>query len=96
MLLPHAEGAAKVPRAAQALQRWHAWCAGHGLAPLAAALSIVKDLPGASHCLVGVDSLEQLEAVAAAWSDTRARPAPELATLDPDVIDPRRWPPRHA
>lgn len=96
LLLPQAEAAARVPRAAGALRRWHAWCGERGLSPLAAALSIAKSLPGASHCIVGVDRLDQLEAIAAAWSDTHALPAPELATLDADVIDPRRWPARAA
>jgi aryl-alcohol dehydrogenase-like predicted oxidoreductase len=94
LLLPEAQAAARVPKAAAALARWHAWCRDRALAPLAAALAIAKGLPGATHCLVGVDSADQLEAVASAWQAARPLAAPELATRDGDVIDPRCWPPR--
>jgi aryl-alcohol dehydrogenase-like predicted oxidoreductase len=88
--------AAKVPKAAPALARWHAWCGKRGLAPLQAALSVVKGFPGASHCVVGVDHAGQLEAIASAWDAVHPLDASELATPDAEVIDPRRWPAREA
>jgi aryl-alcohol dehydrogenase-like predicted oxidoreductase len=94
LLLPQEVAARKVPAAASAIGRWHAWCRDRGLAPLQAALSIVKALPGASHCVVGVDQARQLEEIAAAWHAARPLAAPELASVDPEVIDPRRWPAR--
>jgi aryl-alcohol dehydrogenase-like predicted oxidoreductase len=91
LLMPKDRAAQRVPASAKALDRWHAWVGAHGLDPLQAALGIVKGLPGASHCVVGVDSLVHLEAIAAAWDAARPTQAPELATTELDVIDPRRW-----
>ena len=53
---------------------------------------MVKALPGATHCVVGVDSLAQLEAIVAAWQAAPIIEAPELACNDQAVIDPRLWP----
>jgi hypothetical protein len=90
LLMPEAEAAHRVPAATFPLRRWHRWCAERTLAPLVAALGCAKVLP-ASHCIVGVDSLEQLEQIAEAWSRAPALHAPELACADPETIDPRRW-----
>lgn len=91
LLQPAALVAARLPKAAQAIQTWRRWCEEHGLTPLSAALSIAKMLPGVRYCVVGVDSAAQLEDILAAW--TRAQPleAPLLRCADGDVIDPRRW-----
>jgi aryl-alcohol dehydrogenase-like predicted oxidoreductase len=94
LLMPEAEAAARVPRAAPALAHWHAWLRECSLAPLQAALGIVKGLPGCSHCVIGVDNEAQLEAIAAAWQEAAPLQAAALATRDLDVIDPRRWPPQ--
>lgn len=61
LLMPEAAAAQRVPAAAGALARWHAWRRARSMEPLAAALGIVKALPGVSHCVVGVDNLAQLE-----------------------------------
>jgi aryl-alcohol dehydrogenase-like predicted oxidoreductase len=92
LLMPEAEAARRVPAAAPALARWHAWCCARGHSALVAALGIVKGLPGVSHCVVGVNDLPQLEQIATAWAAAPALKAPELHTDDPDTIDPRRWP----
>jgi len=92
LLMPEAEAVERVPTAALALARWHAWCRTHGHDALSAALGIVKGMPGVSHCVVGVDSLAQLEQIAAAWAVAPTLHAPELHTDNPDATDPRRWP----
>jgi hypothetical protein len=92
LLISEAQAIRSVPRSASALRRWHAWLSEHDLQPLHAALGFVKGLPGASHCVVGVDTLDQLEEVAAAWQAAPALHADGLATVDPGVIDPRHWP----
>ena len=92
LLMPEADACARVPAAAAVLVRWHAWCRDHGRPPLQAALGLVKALPGATHCVVGVDSLAQLEAIVAAWQAAPVISAPELACNDTAVIDPRHWP----
>jgi aryl-alcohol dehydrogenase-like predicted oxidoreductase len=86
--------AQRVPACATAVRRWHAWADTKQLQPLDAALSLVKALPGATHCVVGVDDVSQLEAIVAAWQRALPIAAPELAVGDPQVIDPRRWPSR--
>jgi aryl-alcohol dehydrogenase-like predicted oxidoreductase len=91
LLMPQDRATQRVPAGAKALDRWHGWVDARGLDPLHAALGIVKGLRGPSHCVVGVDSQAQLEAIAAAWDAARPTQAPELATAEHDVIDPRRW-----
>lgn len=95
LLIPQAEACARVPAAAEALARWHAWCRERGRSPLEAALGIVKAIPGATHCVVGVDSLAQLDAILAAWQAASPIDAPELACDDLAAIDPRQWPLAH-
>ena len=92
LLMPEGEAARRVPAAASALERWHAWCRAHGRSALVAALGIVKGMPGVSHCVVGVDNLPQLEQIAEAWTTAPVVVATELHTENFDVIDPRRWP----
>ena len=94
LLMPHAEAAARVPSARQALQRWHAWCSRRELPPLVAALGLVKGLPHVSHCVVGVDDVGQLEAISAAWQVAPVLHGPELAVFESAIIDPRCWPRR--
>jgi aryl-alcohol dehydrogenase-like predicted oxidoreductase len=80
-----------VPAATAALARWHAWCAAQALDARVAALSIVKSFEAVGTCVVGVDSLAQLEEIAAAWAEAAPLRAPELACGDAAVIDPRTW-----
>jgi aryl-alcohol dehydrogenase-like predicted oxidoreductase len=93
LLMPQAAAVRRVPAAATALARWHAWCGARGLPPLVAALGLVKGLPAVSHCVVGVDDLAQLEEIAAAWGAAQPLWAPELQCNELAVVDPRQWPP---
>jgi aryl-alcohol dehydrogenase-like predicted oxidoreductase len=90
LLMDQGEAVRRLPAAAAALQRWHAWCADHRLPPLRAALSIARHLP-VSQCVLGVDSLTQLRAIVQAWGEAVPLAAPELAIADPAVVDPRVW-----
>ena len=92
LLMPQERAVQRVPASAKALGLWHAWVRAQGLDPLGAALGVAQGFLGATHCVVGVDTLAQLEAIAAAWAHARPLWAPELAMAEPDVIDPRRWP----
>lgn len=92
LLMPPDEGAARVPAARAALARWHAFCAERGMMPLRAALAVAKGLPAATYCVVGVDTLAQLEEVAAQWAEAGPAAAPSLDADDAEVTDPRRWP----
>lgn len=91
MLLPAHEAAARVPKSAEAMQRWATWCDQQGMTPLQAALAIAKGLPGVRYCVVGVDSVAQLEQILQAWNSSTALRAPELSAEDANVIDPRQW-----
>ena len=91
LLMPPQVAIERVPGAAAALRAWHRWCDERGLSALQAALNIVKGLPGVRYCVVGVDSLSQLQQIQMAWDNATAMRAPELAVQSEDVIDPRRW-----
>lgn len=93
LLLAPERGAQRVPAAATALAAWQAHCQQQGLAPAVAALAAVKAVRPAQACVVGVESLAQLEEVAAAWHQAGAQHWPHLASTDLAAIDPRRWPP---
>ena len=91
LLMPQANAASRVPAAVDALASWHDWCRERELEPLMAALSVIKSFTAVSCCVVGVDRLEQLEQIAAAWQRAVPIPAPYLHCDRIEVIDPRRW-----
>lgn len=91
LLMNHCAAATRLPAAAAAIERWHRWCADHGLAPLHAAIAAAKALPGVDYCTVGVDDVGQLAAIAAAWDETSPLSDSGLAIDDPAIIDPRKW-----
>lgn len=91
LLMDPARAAERLPGAAEALNRWHAWAAARDLSPLEAALSVVKSFDTVSTVVVGVDNLAQWREIAAAWRVGRPLPAPELAVDRSGVIDPRLW-----
>lgn len=91
LLMPEADAVQRLPSATAGLRRWHAWCRKRGMAPLVAALAILKGMPDVSYCVVGVDSLEHLDAIAEAWDIAVPEYAAGLAVNIKEVIDPRRW-----
>ncbi len=92
LVMDEAGASKRVPTAAPALGQWRAFCNARGLDLTEAAFSVVKGFTGASYCVIGVDSLAQLEANLNAWSRAKPIAAPNLASKDPAVIDPRVWP----
>jgi aryl-alcohol dehydrogenase-like predicted oxidoreductase len=92
LLMPLDGAIQRVPAAAEALRRWHVWLRDHQLAPLEAALAVVKSFARGTHCVVGVNNVSQMEEIAVAWHATSAIKAQELSSEDLQVIDPRRWP----
>lgn len=91
LLIEPEVAALRVPLAAGAIRRWHDWCGQTGQEPLTAALAVAKRLPGVSYCLVGVDSIVQLDEILDSWSRAIPITAVELAEANPAVTDPRRW-----
>jgi aryl-alcohol dehydrogenase-like predicted oxidoreductase len=92
LLMPERAAAARIPAAAAALERWHAFLGEYGFAPLVGALSVVKGFANVDYCVVGVDTLAQLDGIAQAWDEARPLSIASLDTMDGEVIDPRRWP----
>jgi aryl-alcohol dehydrogenase-like predicted oxidoreductase len=91
LLMNTSDASMRVPRAAAALLGWEEWRRERGLSRLQAALGIARRLKGVQYCVVGIDGCSQLEEIADAWHSAEDLVAPKLATVDPDVIDPRRW-----
>ncbi|MDI1325510.1 MAG: aldo/keto reductase [Brevundimonas sp.] len=91
LLMEPSAAAKRLPAAAPAVEEWHAWCRRRNIQPLEAALAIAKGFSMVDFCLVGVDSEAQLRAIGEAWERATAITAPELASDDPSVIDPRTW-----
>jgi aryl-alcohol dehydrogenase-like predicted oxidoreductase len=91
LLMAEADAVRRLPAAAPALRRWHAWCEERDLKRLDAALGLVKGFAAVGQCVVGVDGPKHFEQIAAAWSRCEPLHAPELACVDAAIIDPRRW-----
>ncbi len=92
LVMDEDRAAHRVPAAARAVRQWRAFCAAQGLEPAEAAFAVVKGFTGASYCVIGVDSVDQLEANLTAWKRAKPIALPELGSKDPAVIDPRVWP----
>jgi aryl-alcohol dehydrogenase-like predicted oxidoreductase len=92
LLMPLSEACVKLPPAAAALHRWHAFCREIGRLPLTAALSLVKSFEAVSSVVMGVDSLQQWRDITTAWQQATALAAPQLAVdAQSSIIDPRQW-----
>lgn len=91
LLMPLGQAESKLPAASPALRRWHTWLEEQNLSALQGALSVVKGFRQVTHCVVGVDSPQQLADILEAWECCSPLPAHTLQTTDLDIIDPRRW-----
>jgi aryl-alcohol dehydrogenase-like predicted oxidoreductase len=91
LLMPIAQGVARLPVAADQLRKWHAHCTAHHQTPLEAALSVAKSFDNVSALVLGVDRLAQWREIADAWDRVAPQTAPELACTLTDIIDPRQW-----
>lgn len=91
LLMDESEAARCLPAASAGLVAWNRLCRDEDIAPIIAALGIVKGLPRIDFCAVGVETAAQLSQIAEAWAAAPVLSAPDLATADPAVIDPRTW-----
>lgn len=73
------------------LHAWHAACAARNVLPQQAALAFVCDLPEVSCCLIGVQSLVQLEQSLAGLDEVPAFDAAPFACSDPALLNPVNW-----
>lgn len=72
--------------------RWDRWLAETGLSPLQACTRHVLSLPGLAKMVVGVDGPAQLGEILDAADGAGPEPPAELASADPDLLNPSRWP----
>ncbi|WP_120716799.1 aldo/keto reductase [Tsuneonella amylolytica] len=91
LLMDESEAARRLPAASAGLAAWNQLCHNEGLAPIVAALGVVKGLSRIDFCAVGVETAVQLSQIVEAWAAAPALSALDLATADPAVIDPRTW-----
>jgi aryl-alcohol dehydrogenase-like predicted oxidoreductase len=91
LLLPFDEAVRLVPAAFVALQQWHQWLRLRGMTALQGALSVVKAFEDVRTCVVGIDNIDQLSELLDAWREAQPIRAGELASYDPQSIDPRMW-----
>jgi len=93
LLSPESRPAGLVSAHAASLARFRDLADRLGLTPLELCLAHVRRLPEVAICLVGISSAGELEQILAA----RLPELPDTAVLAvdaPDLVDPRRWPPR--
>jgi aryl-alcohol dehydrogenase-like predicted oxidoreductase len=91
LLLPIEEAVRRVPAALTALQQWHQWLKLRGMTALQGALSVVKAFDEVRTCVVGVDNIDQLAELLITWREVQPIRAGELASYDPQCVDPRVW-----
>jgi aryl-alcohol dehydrogenase-like predicted oxidoreductase len=91
LLLPLEEAVGLVPAAFAALQQWHQWLKLREMTALQGALSVVKAFDEVRTCVVGVDNIDQLAELLNTWREVKPVRAGELASHDPQCIDPRVW-----
>lgn len=71
---------------------WEAWLESAAVTPLQAALGHVLSFPEISRVIVGVDNLHQLNEILKHASAGCLMIPEVLATDDPDLLNPARWP----
>ena len=92
LLMPEQDAVVRLPGAKGELAAWHRFCEARALAPLQAALGVVKSFSAVSAVVLGVDSLQQWRDITSTWYGCTPLRAPELACApDAALIDPRQW-----
>lgn len=70
---------------------FHDGCDAAGVTGVEAAVTAIRAVDWVSHVVVGATSAGELEEIARAWRAPLARPVVVAASMDLDLIDPRRW-----
>jgi aryl-alcohol dehydrogenase-like predicted oxidoreductase len=74
---------------------WHSWITEGNSKPLQAALGHVLSYPEINRVVVGVDNIAQLNEILICAKSEHHRAPETLASDDPDLLNPSRWPPLH-
>lgn len=92
LLLQSEERATELlPAGAEQIRAWHRWLAKRSLSPVSATLSVMKGFTGVSTLVFGIDNPVQLAALIDSWRSACPLDAPELASENLQLIDPRLW-----
>jgi aryl-alcohol dehydrogenase-like predicted oxidoreductase len=75
-------------------ERWHGWLGDNGVTALQACLAFGLSHVQIDKVVLGVDNLDQLHAILDSSGSDFALPPPDLASEDPDLINPSRWAPK--
>ena len=70
---------------------WQSWLDKEGLTALEGCLGFALAQSQFNHFVVGVDSVEHLQQIAACAGARTAMPPDDLASEDVDLVDPSRW-----
>ena len=86
------ELAARLPmQTLDVLTAWNHWCLEQGFSLMQGALCVSKHLPGVRYCVVGVDSLAQLEEIYEHWVNVESLDLYPSPVEKLEIIDPRYW-----
>ena len=91
LLMPAGERPEEFSRWQPLWDLWHDWLAASGLTAIQACVAFAAAQPHVHRAVVGVDSLRQLEEILGALSEERIELPSELASDEPDLVDPSRW-----
>ncbi len=91
LLMPAGERPDEFSRWQPLWDLWHGWLAASGLTAIQACVAFAAAQSHVDRAVVGVDSLRQLEEILAALSRDRIELPPELASDEPELVDPSRW-----
>lgn len=73
------------------LKRWHDACGEQRMTAVEAAMSFVRELAEVDCCIVGVDTLQQLQQCLRDFATERGFDARGLACNDPAYVNPSNW-----
>jgi aryl-alcohol dehydrogenase-like predicted oxidoreductase len=91
LLMPSARRPAHFSRWQSLWDLWESWLCEHGLTAIQGCLGFALAQPLFNHFVVGVDSVEHLQEIAACAGTRTAAPPDALASEDADLVNPSRW-----
>jgi aryl-alcohol dehydrogenase-like predicted oxidoreductase len=91
LLMPAVSRPASFSRWQPLWNLWESWLHEEGLTAIQGCLGFALAQPQFNHFVVGVDSVEHLQEIAACAGARTAMPPEALASEDADLVNPSRW-----
>jgi aryl-alcohol dehydrogenase-like predicted oxidoreductase len=91
LLMPAARRPASFCRWQSLWDLWESWLCEHGLTAIQGCLGFALAQPQFNQFVVGVDSVEHLQEIAACAGTRTATPPDALSSEDADLVNPSRW-----